>query len=377
MTGDRDPAAEATLHELLLRVAGSLPDRVLADARELLAEGKRAQVVQMVAYSAVSQPFQLDADEIRLLRAELTLAGVSQLAAVLEEVRGERQPEPGLFLSSLPQTREEAEAAMLPLDLTNLPGGPKDLDAADQALLRIAGAQRGIRALWRAWRMPPAARPWDEPVRVYVVSVDGSVAGLADLSARLRRVVAGAGDAGAQVEVCWGGLNVPFYQTLARSCGALLWAARPPVPLVTARVFDGVDPVRGPWFVTNRPVLPDRTGRDALVARLRSVPIVVWSTVNMIDVLAPDRGEVVPLHLRTDGTWIWSDAVAYYLEHHHLAPDPELVTHLTGTAGAEPLDEISLHRALVHLSRPLPEDVVWYASGTDPSRTLAASKGWP
>ena len=89
----------------------------------------------------------------------------------------------------------------------------------------------------------------------------------------------------------------------------------------------------------------------------------------MADILSPERGDVVPLHLRTDGTWVWSDAAAYYLEKYGLAPDPGLAAHLSellaGAEPAEPLDEISVHRALVHLYRRSPEAVVWQVPAAD------------
>ena len=71
----REEWAEAGVHALLLRLAGSLPDRVLVDAREALATGRLLDVVQAVAFEAVSQPLQLDADEIAVLREGLALGG--------------------------------------------------------------------------------------------------------------------------------------------------------------------------------------------------------------------------------------------------------------------------------------------------------------
>ena len=217
--------------------------------------------------------------------------------------------------------------------------------------------------------MPPSAQPWHDPVRVAVVSVDDTVDNLPALTVHLRRSMVAAGDTEAQAEVCWAGLDAPYYQTLARSCGTLLWAARPVAPITTARVFDGVDPVRGPWFATNRPVVSDTTARDDLLAALRAGLVIAWSSTAMADILAPERGDVVPLHLRTDGTWVWSEAVAYYLENYGLAPDPELAAHLAGLpAGAEPaepLDEISVHRALAYLYRCPSETAVWQVPGAD------------
>jgi hypothetical protein len=34
------------------------------------------------------------------------------------------------------------------------------------------------------------------------------------------------------------------------------------------------------------------------------------------------------MNFRTDGTWIWTDAVTFYLEEYHLAPEPDLLAHL-------------------------------------------------
>ncbi|MCW3817615.1 hypothetical protein ONA91_24475 [Micromonospora sp. DR5-3] len=360
----RDGGRDESMHALLLRLAGSLPDRVLTDARDALAAGRRLDVVQAIAFEAVSQPLQLDADEIAALREELAFSGGDiDLGLALEELRGERPPAPWQFLSDLPTTQEDLALMVLPQDRS---ADPVDtLDPVDRALVAAASANPGVRAVWRAWRMPSSARPWQDPVRVAVVSVDDTMDTLRTLSVELRQRMVEAGDAEAQVEVCWAGLPAPYYQTLARSCGALLWAARPAAPVATARLFDGVDPVRGPWFASNRPVVSDATERDDLLAALRGGMVIAWSSAEMPDILAPDRGDVVPMHLRTDGTWLWSEAVAYYLENYGLAPDPQLAAHLTGDEPAEPLDEISVHRALVHLCRPDAEAVVWRVPGAD------------
>jgi hypothetical protein len=372
--------AAAVVHALLLRLAGSLPDRVLVDAREALAAGRLLDVVQAVAFEAVSQPLQLAADEIALLREELTHgSGDSDLALALEEVRGERPPAPWLFLSALPATQDDAALVVRPQDCSA--DSADVLDPVDRALVDEAAAVPGVRALWRAWRMPPSARAWQDPVRVAVVSVGDAVDSLPALAVHLRQTMVAAGDPEAQVEVCWAGLDAPYYQTLARSCGALLWLARPAVPISTARVFDGVDPVRGPWFATSRPVVSDATERDSLLAALRAGVVIAWSSAAMADILAPERGDVVPLHLRTDGTWVWSDAVAYYLENHGLRPDPELAVHLARGEPSEPLDEISVHRALVHLYRRQAEEVVWQVPGADddpapPADSAAPANPW-
>jgi hypothetical protein len=354
----RDEVAETNLHVLLLRLADTLSDALLTETRDRLAEGRRREVAQALAFEAVSQPLQLAGDEIELLRVELLRGGAGEdLALALEELRGERTVTPWLFLSALPTGEDDTVQVVRPLDRTGEP--LEELDAVDRALVAEASGVPGMRAVWRSWRMPPDSRPWQAPVRVAVVSVGDTEELMPVLAARLRRVMAAAGDADAHVEVCWAGLDVPPYQILARSCGALLWASRPAAPVTTARVFDGVDPVRGPWFTTNRPVVAEGPDRDQLVAALRAAVVITWSSAEMVDVLAPERGRVVPMHLRTDGSWVWSDAVTYYLENYGLTPDPELTAHLTGTGPVEPLDEISVHRALVHLFNGGSGEAVW------------------
>ncbi|WP_179332389.1 hypothetical protein [Streptomyces sp. Tue6028] len=37
--------------------------------------------------------------------------------------------------------------------------------------------------------------------------------------------------------------------------------------------------------------------------------------------------QVVPAIFRTDGTWVWSDQIAYYLDRYGYAPDPGLRRH--------------------------------------------------
>jgi hypothetical protein len=99
------------------------------------------------------------------------------------------------------------------------------------------------------------------------------------------------------------------------------------VSIRIARVFDGYAPERGPYFAPDRGLLsgPDR----ALVAGyLRGGTIVARSFAVDPDVVDPARGAVVPASFRTDGTWLWSDALLYYVQTHGIAPPLELATHM-------------------------------------------------
>jgi hypothetical protein len=78
------------------------------------------------------------------------------------------------------------------------------------------------------------------------------------------------------------------------------------------------------------------------------------------DILDPARGAVVPLNVRTDGSWIWTDMVTYYLNVYGMAPDPQLLSDLETTGYTMPaVDSVAMHRAMVALARPADDEPVW------------------
>src|SRR5262249_43140631 len=120
-----------------------------------------------------------------------------------------------------------------------------------------------------------------------------------------------------QVEAYVRGTDLPAYQRLARAHGELLWARSPAPEIRTAVLFDEVDPVRGAGFT-------------------------------------------VPVDFRTDGIWVWTSATTYYLERHHLAPDPGLVAHVRARGYQRPeLDGVDIHRALAALQASEGEEPGW------------------
>src|SRR5882757_1852534 len=98
-----------------------------------------------------------------------------------------------------------------------------------------------------------------------------------------------------------------------------------PSTLPVAWVFDGTDPEGRP--LVRRPPLPPAE-RDAVSHYLRAAPIVAQPGPPEPDLLDPRPGRVVPVTWHTDGEWIWSGSVDYYLQVHGLSPQPELVAHL-------------------------------------------------
>ncbi|WP_145903580.1 hypothetical protein [Kitasatospora viridis] len=101
-----------------------------------------------------------------------------------------------------------------------------------------------------------------------------------------------------------------------------------------AAVFDRVDPVTGPAFAPGRARLPEGTERDALAAYLKGGAAVLITPLLVDDVVDPARTGVVPMGFRTDGEWIWTETVGYYLEEHGIAPEPGLLAHLRSKEGA-------------------------------------------
>ncbi|MFI7130803.1 hypothetical protein ACIBQ1_34290 [Nonomuraea sp. NPDC050153] len=90
-----------------------------------------------------------------------------------------------------------------------------------------------------------------------------------------------------------------------------------------ARVFDGVrDGV--PYFLPGHPRVQD----PRLTGYLKAGAAILSTMSLDLDRLDPARGAVVPLTFRTDGTWVWTDTVTYYLEEHGIRPDDELCAHI-------------------------------------------------
>jgi hypothetical protein len=132
-----------------------------------------------------------------------------------------------------------------------------------------------------------------------------------------------------------------------------------------AAVFDQVDPVAGPSFSPTRVRLPQGADRTAVAAYLRAGTPVLVTPMLARDVVEPERGGVVPMGFRTDGEWIWTDTVSYYLEEHGISPEPGLLAHVRSKDGALPVPPTTgvLAAAASFVLTPT-EEPVW-SVGTD------------
>jgi hypothetical protein len=81
--------------------------------------------------------------------------------------------------------------------------------------------------------------------------------------------------------------------------------------------------------------------------------MVVRTTGRDVDRIDPARGQVVPLSFRTDGHWVWSDALGYYVAEHGIAPELEFLRHIAARDyQAEVPDEEARRQAVEAVRSP-------------------------
>jgi hypothetical protein len=130
-----------------------------------------------------------------------------------------------------------------------------------------------------------------------------------------------------------------------------------------ARLFDGVPANERPFVY--RPAIA-QAERDAILTYLDGAQVVLASRGLSPDLLAPDREDPerenkVPMAYYTDGKWVWSASVAYYLREHNVPPAPDLVEHIRQQSYTLPrsVPRIAMGRAsALAMDRPEPEATV-------------------
>ncbi len=161
-------------------------------------------------------------------------------------------------------------------------------------------------------------------------------------------------------------------------------SASPAVELRTPRVYDGLDEAGNP--VVDREALSAEE-RERVLAYLDSAPVILASRSKDTDAFDRSRTDAVPLNFRTDGSWVWPGAVAYYLREHGISPDPELLGHIRAVGYAAPeVDEATQERMLAALttmpaeesrpSEPAPRDPEQLLGEISTALVSAAPQGW-
>jgi hypothetical protein len=327
------PPDSRALHLLLLGLAGRIPDDVLAELRMSLADGEERRLAHLLGSTITAHPLALTAGEAAMVRAVLL---------AYDENPGQVDGLP--LVERPPRVHRFGDAVGA--------GAGDRLDAAVVEAGRRAGGMLGV---WRAFRHAGPA----PAERVYLAEAD-SMADAPEIVAEMQYVLAEMGTDVPRVEVFLAGTGVPPYHEAALAAGTLVWCADEPPPRL-ARTFDGVHGLLGPFFRPDHPRLDDAVGEQVL-AYLRAAEIVLTAPGALDDVLDPGCAEAVPVGFRSDGRWIWSDALAYYLKRHRVSPEPELVAHILGAAGPPPaLGRVARHRTVTALFAPDEVEPVWQA----------------
>ncbi|MCM3922345.1 hypothetical protein ND748_11830 [Frankia sp. AiPs1] len=348
----------ARCHLMLLWIAGFVPDDMLTACRAWLAQGRVVDVALTVAQQAGLTGVELYREDVELLVEIRRAAGIAV------------PPEENLALIDVPPTPpyrfgpDRSASPTAPAGRSAAAGGVDAAVRADGVLGALLDAIRAdfgsVRAAWLAWRRPMENTRWPPPRRVFVVEVDEEADAPA-LAGHLQRVLAGAGDPDAGVEVypVTADADLPTYQLWAREYGRRIHVrdARPPLRLVP--FYDEVDGTERKISPTH-PLLAGRE-RTLVLDYLRGADVVSHDPQLVGDILRPEAGDVVPTFFRTDGHWVWADPSWYYLLVHHLAPYPEFLADIRRRGYVlPPVDEVDRQRARELLESP--EDSLGWAN---------------
>lgn len=196
---------------MLLRLAGRLPDELLAEERHWLAIGRLDRIGRTIPVAATTLGLPLtDADlaVLRDLRDRYRLDG-PPLTSV---DRHEDEPDtPYRFAPAPPASA-----------YTHTDGPAYAIDALDRAVIDVVAAEDGAVQLVRSYRSHPGL-PLMPPKPVYLVRTDPGVEPYL-LTLDLQAVMAGHGEPDPQAEVYAAGADLPRYHRRALDAGVALWS---------------------------------------------------------------------------------------------------------------------------------------------------------
>jgi len=110
-----------------------------------------------------------------------------------------------------------------------------------------------------------------------------------------------------------------------------------------ARMYDATTPTGLPWFSPNRLRIVEDVRRKDIARYLHRGKLAVRATSALADPLSGSDEPVVPLGYRTDGTWVWPEGLAYYMEKRGVAPELSLLTHIESRGYRLPTDLTADH----------------------------------
>ena len=201
--------AERACHDVLLAMAGRLPDRLLWRLRDWLSCGAHVALRTALPRALLRHRVGVTEDErARLSTAVLAWGGPARLVDAVLHV--DAPPAPAVAFAE--------------------PGAGPGWDDTDLVLRAVAPVTEGVAAIRRAWRVGPAGGP---PVRVVLVAAEGTGARDAALTGALQRALRARGEADPCVEVLGPSAAPTPYHRDALAAAEVLWrrdAGRVPSP---------------------------------------------------------------------------------------------------------------------------------------------------
>jgi hypothetical protein len=338
-----DALQQLTPEQLLLQtwrlvqnLADALSDQVVHFVRVAMASDDLTGAIGALLFACIQQGTSLSAVEYAVL-AEC-LISVGEDSSLLDYVSVSDVDRQVLFeFVNAPETDEDdaeaAETAIRALD--------------EQVLEQLAFEEGGLLGVWRVWRYPVTAAAYPPATPVYLVETRDDATAVKVAMAYYGQLDESGVPGEAIVEVYGSGTELPALQRAAQFAGELISAETTLDGFQFADVFDG-EPGEDGLPQSLEHVTPEEA-QGLVDYLLGGTPLLVADSQGE-DVLDPSRGEVVPLHLRTDGTWVWSDASAYYLREHLVAPPADFRTHLQ-TVPKRParVGDVTLHQVVAWL----------------------------
>jgi hypothetical protein len=198
---------ERACHDLLVRMAGRLPDKLVWRLRDWLSTGAHATVARALPKSLLRHRIGITDSERDLLEACLPYWGAPQ-----------RSLDAVLPVNDLPETTQTFRADLDPGELcADAFGVGGWRDSVDLALVAILRSHPGAKELRRSWRMDHP-----RPRRVVLAHVTEE---LPALTGTLQRVLRAHGDLMPCVEVVSPPLALPPYHRAALRDSVSLWRA--------------------------------------------------------------------------------------------------------------------------------------------------------
>ena len=323
-----EPWLIAQTHRLILQLTGRAPDDALWTAREVLFAGRVSEVARLFTYLLVEYQLPLAEEEVQAVRDLSEYLGTAALVPRMNVVP--RVPPPAQVFSD------------------DLPDDGSDDDVIDA----LASSEDAV-GMWACWARPGFGSPWPARVRCYVAEA-GSEEGALRLDRQLFKFVQ-VHHPRPRITVVGpaGPLNAATAAVIEQA--PLVWTRASSSSVRIAPLFCGVDDAGLPTGDGAAPM--DRADREQILAYLTTAEVVMRASDPADDLLDPTRRSCIPLHLRSDGDWVWSEASAYYLREHGLRPVKDLVRHVLAAEGPPPqLNGVTYHRVIDALTKRAQEN---------------------